>query len=49
MNGEKPIVDLEVLSELREAIGNTTNDIVRLYLDDVPNSLQHMFKALDRI
>jgi HPt (histidine-containing phosphotransfer) domain-containing protein len=48
MNGEqKPVIDPEVLSVLREAIGNTINDIIKLYIDDVPNSLQQMFKSLE--
>lgn len=48
MNGEPElIIDPDVLIMLRESIGDRTTDIIRLYLDDVPNSLQHMFKALD--
>jgi HPt (histidine-containing phosphotransfer) domain-containing protein len=48
MNGEEnPIIDSEVLVVLREAIGDTVNDIIALYLDDVPKSLQHMFKSAE--
>lgn len=48
MNGEQAlIVDPETLIVLREAIGDTINDIINLYLDDVPNTLQQMLKSLD--
>ncbi len=46
MNGEsKPIVDPETLAVLRDVIGDTINDIIKLYLEDVPHSLQLMLNA----
>jgi len=49
MNGEsRPILDLEILAVLREAIGDTTNDIIRLYIDDVPKNMQQMLVALEQ-
>lgn len=48
MSGEQALIlDLETLAVLREAIGDSTNDIVNLYLDDVPNNLRQMFLSLE--
>lgn len=49
MNGEaQTILDLETLTVLRDAIGDDINNIISLYLNDVPNSLQRMQQALEQ-
>lgn len=49
MNGENcPLVDKEVLDMLHEAIGSSLNEIMQLYLTDVPETLQQMQSALEK-
>lgn len=47
MNGEAPkLLDTESLDVLRDAIGDSIQNIIKLYLQDVPHDLQSMQAAL---
>ncbi len=47
MNNDLPIVDVAVLEQLRDAIGEKVNDIINLYLEDMPKTLHEMQEAVN--
>lgn len=47
MNGEQPkVLDLEVITMLQDAIGDSLHKIINLYLTDAPQDLIRMQQAL---
>lgn len=48
MNDDKPLLDDEVLEVLHDAIGDGMPNIVKMFLDDVPQNIAQMQKDLQQ-